>query len=126
MSAGGSFPRRSPFSTGLACRCPRCGRGKLFKGFLKVVETCPACGLDLSGADAADGPAVFIIFILGALVVPMALLTEAWFAPPLWVHMVVWGPVILLGAIALLRPFKAIMVAIQYHHRSGEGGGRLG
>lgn len=126
MSAGGSFPRLSPFSTGLACRCPRCGRGKLFKGFLKVVETCPACGLDLSGADAADGPAVFIIFILGALVVPMALLTEAWFAPPLWVHMVIWGPVILLGAIALLRPFKAIMVAIQYHHRSGEGGGRLG
>ena len=126
MSAGGSFPRLSPFSTGLACRCPRCGRGKLFKGFLKVVETCPACGLDLSGADAADGPAVFIIFILGALVVPMALLTEAWFVPPLWVHMVIWGPVILLGAIALLRPFKAIMVAIQYHHRSGEGGGRLG
>ena len=126
MSAGGSFPRLSPFSTGLACRCPRCGRGKLFKGFLKVVEICPACGLDLSGADAADGPAVFIIFILGALVVPMALLTEAWFAPPLWVHMVLWGPVILLGAIALLRPFKAIMVAIQYHHRAGEGGGRLG
>jgi uncharacterized protein (DUF983 family) len=126
MSAGGSFPRRSPVSTGLACRCPRCGRGKLFKGFLKVVERCPACGLDLSGADAADGPAVFIIFILGALVVPMALLTEAWFAPPLWVHMVIWGPVILLGAIALLRPFKAIMVAIQYHHRAGEGGGRLG
>jgi uncharacterized protein (DUF983 family) len=126
MSAGGSYPRLSPFSTGLACRCPRCGRGKLFKGFLKVVETCPACGLDLSGADAADGPAVFIIFILGALVVPMALLTEAWFAPPLWVQMVLWGPVILFGAIALLRPFKAIMVAIQYHHRAGEGGGRLG
>jgi uncharacterized protein (DUF983 family) len=52
--------------------------------------------------------------------------TEAWFAPSLWVHMVVWGPVILFGAIALLRPFKAIMVAIQYHHRAGEGGGRLG
>lgn len=126
MSAGGSYPRLSPFATGIACRCPRCGRGKLFRGFLKVVERCPACGLDLSGADAADGPAVFIIFILGALVVPMALLTEAWFEPPLWVHMVVWGPVILLGAIALLRPFKAIMVAIQYRHAAGEGGGRLG
>jgi uncharacterized protein (DUF983 family) len=126
MSAGGSYPRLSPFATGIASRCPRCGRGKLFRGFLKVVERCPACGLDLSGADAADGPAVFIIFILGALVVPMALLTEAWFEPPLWVHMVVWGPVILLGAIALLRPFKAIMVAIQYRHAAGEGGGRLG
>jgi len=126
VSAGGSYPRLSPFATGLACRCPRCGRGRLYRGFLKVVERCPACGLDLSGADAADGPAVFIIFILGALVVPMALLTEAWFQPPLWVHMVLWGPVILLGAIALLRPFKAIMVAIQYRHRAGEGGGRLG
>lgn len=126
MSAGGSYPRLSPFATGLACRCPRCGRGKLYRGFLKVAERCPACGLDLSGADAADGPAVFIIFILGALVVPMALLTEAWFAPPLWVHMVLWGPLILLGAVALLRPFKAIMVAIQYRHRAGEGGGTLG
>lgn len=126
MSAGGSYPRLSPFATGLACRCPRCGRGKLFQGFLKVVERCPACGLDLAGADAADGPAVFIIFILGVLVVPMALLTEAWFAPPLWVHMAVWGPLILLGAIGLLRPFKAIMVAIQYRHGAGEGGGRLG
>jgi uncharacterized protein (DUF983 family) len=126
VSAGGSYPRLSPFATGLACRCPRCGRGKLYRGFLKVAERCPACGLDLSGADAADGPAVFIIFILGALVVPMALLTEAWFAPPLWVHMVLWGPLILVGAIALLRPFKAIMVAIQYRHRAGEGGGRLG
>jgi uncharacterized protein (DUF983 family) len=56
----------------------------------------------------------------------MALLTEAWFAPPLWVHMVLWGPLILAGAIALLRPFKAIMVAIQFRHRAGEGGGRLG
>lgn len=126
MSAGGSYPRLSPVATGLACRCPRCGRGKLFKGFLKVVERCPGCGLDLAGADAADGPAVFIIFILGALVVPLALLTEAWFAPPLWVHMAVWGPLILLGAIGLLRPFKAIMVAIQYRHGAGEGGGRLG
>jgi uncharacterized protein (DUF983 family) len=126
VSAGGSYPRLSPFATGLACRCPRCGRGKLYRGFLKVAERCPACGLDLSGADAADGPAVFIIFILGALVVPMALLTEAWFAPPFWVHMVLWGPLILVGAIALLRPFKAIMVAIQYRHRAGEGGGRLG
>jgi len=125
-TGAGYYPRLSPFSTGLACRCPRCGRGKLYKGFLSVVEKCPACGLDLAGADAADGPAVFIILILGAVVVPLALLTEAWFAPPLWLHMVLWGPLILAGAIALLRPFKAVMVAIQYRHKAGEGGGRLG
>ena len=107
-------------STGLACRGPRCGRGRLFAGFLKVVEKCPQCGLDLSGADSADGPAVFLIFIVGALVVPLALLMEAWFSPPIWVHMVVWGPVILGASIALLRPAKAIMIALQYKHQSGE------
>ena len=107
-------------STGLACRCPRCGRGRLFDGFLKVVPKCPQCGLDLSAADSADGPAVFIIFIVGALVVPLALLMEAWFSPPIWVHMVVWGPVILGASIALLRPAKAIMIAVQYKHQSGE------
>ncbi|HEY2891321.1 MAG TPA: DUF983 domain-containing protein [Dongiaceae bacterium] len=110
----------SVLSTGLACRCPRCGRGRLFAGFLKVTPTCPQCGLDLSAADSADGPAVFIIFIVGALVVPLALLMEAWFSPPIWVHMVVWGPVILGVSIALLRPAKAIMIAIQYKHQSGE------
>jgi uncharacterized protein (DUF983 family) len=110
----------SILSTGLACRCPRCGRGKLFQGYLKVVPACPECRLDLSGADSADGPAVFIIFIVGALVVPLALLTEMWFAPPVWVHAVVWGPIILGASLALLRPAKAIMIAIQYKQQSGE------
>lgn len=127
MSAGQAhYPRLSPFKTGLACRCPRCGRGRIFKGFLTVADRCEVCGLDLGGAEAGDGPAVFIILILGALVVPLALLTESWFAPPLWVHMVLWGPLILIGAVLLLRPFKGVMVALQYRHRAGEGGGRFG
>ncbi len=107
-------------ATGLACRCPRCGQGKLFQGFLTVVPACPQCRLDLTGADSADGPAVFIIFIVGALVVPLALLSEAWFAPPVWVHAVVWGPIILGASLGLLRPAKAIMIALQYKHRAGE------
>ena len=85
-----------------------------------MVPTCPQCRLDLSAADSADGPAVFIIFIVGALVVPLALLTEMWFAPPIWVHAVVWGPIILGASIGLLRPAKAIMIALQYKHQSGE------
>jgi uncharacterized protein (DUF983 family) len=92
----------------------------LFQGFLKVVPACANCRLNLSEADSADGPAVFIIFIVGALVVPMALLTEAWFSPPIWVHAVLWGPVIIGASLALLRPAKAIMIALQYKHRSGE------
>jgi uncharacterized protein (DUF983 family) len=111
---------KSPFGTGLACRCPRCGRGKLFKGFLKVTERCPSCGLDLEWADAADGPAVFVIFIVGAVVTAMALLVESWFAPPYWVHLVLWSPLILGGSMILLRPMKAILIAMQYRHKSGE------
>jgi uncharacterized protein (DUF983 family) len=126
MSAGGSYPRLSPFKTGLACRCPRCGRGRIFSGFLKVADRCPVCGLDLGGEDAGDGPAVFIILFMGALVVLLALLTEAWFSPPYWVHLVLWGPMILIGSLLLMRPFKGIMVALQYRHKAGEGGGRLG
>jgi len=120
------YPPTSPLTTGLACRCPRCGRGRIFSGFLKIVDRCPVCGLDLGGEDAGDGPAVFIILFMGALVVALALLTEAWFSPPYWVHLVLWGPLILIGSLLLMRPFKGIMVALQYRHKAGEGGGRLG
>jgi uncharacterized protein (DUF983 family) len=108
-------------STGLACRCPRCGRGRLFQGFLKVVPACSSCGLDLSSADSADGPAVFIIFIVGGLVVPLALITQALFDPPFWLQMAIWGTMIVAASLALLRPAKAIMIALQYKHRAGEG-----
>lgn len=126
MSAGGSYPRLSPFITGLACRCPRCGRGRIFSGFLRIADRCPVCSLDLGGEDAGDGPAVFIILFMGAVVVFLALLIEAWFSPPYWVHLVLWGPMILIGSLLLMRPFKGIMVALQYRHKAGEGGGRLG
>jgi uncharacterized protein (DUF983 family) len=111
---------RSPFATGVACRCPRCGRGRLFQGFLKVRERCPDCGLDLAWADAADGPAVFVIFIVGAVVTALALLVESWFQPPYWVHVALWAPLILIGSIALLRPMKATLIALQFRHRSGD------
>jgi uncharacterized protein (DUF983 family) len=101
----------------LLCRCPRCGRGRLFKGLLTVADRCAVCGLDLSAQDAGDGPAVFVILILGAVVVALAILVEAKLAPPLWVHAVIWPPVILAGAIALLRPLKAGLIALQYRHR---------
>lgn len=110
----------SALSTGLACRCPRCGRGRLFRGFLSVVPACGSCGLDLTGADSADGPAVFIIMIVGALVVPLALVTEVLFSPPAWVHMALWGPLIIVASLGLLRPAKSLMIALQYKHRAGE------
>lgn len=122
MSDSGYTPRVSPIATGLACKCPRCGRGALFDGYLKVAERCSACGTDLRKADSGDGPAVFIIFILGFLVVPLALLAEVLFGPPMWVHMAIWPIVILGGALALLRPMKGLMIALQYHHRASDSG----
>jgi uncharacterized protein (DUF983 family) len=110
------YPPVSPVSVGLRCRCPRCGHGRLFRGFLAVAPKCEACGLDLSPHDSGDGPAVFLVFILGALVVPLAIFTEVWFAPPQWVHMAVWPVVILALALALLRPAKGIFIA--YHYKN--------
>ena len=78
---------------------------------------CPSCGLDLSAEDAGDGPAVFVIFFLGLIVVALAAIVELKFGPPLWLHMMLWGPLILGGAILLLRPFKAGLIALQYRHK---------
>ncbi len=122
MAAGGYHARRSLLATGLACRCPRCGRGRLFKGFLGLRERCEACGLDYSKADAGDGPAVFVILILGAVVVFLALMVEIEYQPPLWLHALIWPPLILGGAIAMLRPMKATMIALQYRHKASESG----
>jgi len=99
-----------------ACRCPRCGEGRLFIGLLTVRPACPACGLDFSGEDAGDGPQVFVIFFLGLIVVGLAAVVELKFAPPIWVHVVLWTPLILIGGILLLRPLKAGMIALQYRH----------
>jgi len=102
----------------LLCRCPRCGEGRLYDGLLSVAPRCGHCGLDLKAQDAGDGPAVFVVLILGAIVVLGAILLESIFAPPLWVHVVVWTPVVFGGAILLLRPFKAGLIALQYRHRA--------
>ncbi len=116
------YQQVSPFIAGLRCRCPRCGDGALFDGFLTVRKVCPACGLDMAAADSGDGPAVFIIFIVGPLVTGLALWVEVMFSPPYWLHLVLWIPAILGGSLALLRPFKATLIALQYRHRASDSG----
>lgn len=116
MSAGRSATP-SPYKTGLLCRCPRCGEGRLYSGALTVAPRCQSCGFDLSAQDSGDGPAVFVILILGAVVVALALITESALAPPLWVHAVLWPPVILGGAFVMLRVFKSVLISMQYRHR---------
>ncbi len=106
---------------GLRGRCPRCGEGKLFSGFLTVGESCPKCGLDYRFADAGDGPAVFIILAVGFIVVGLALMTEVLWHPPYWVHAVIWIPMILGLSIGMLRPLKGWFVGVQYRHKAQEG-----
>jgi uncharacterized protein (DUF983 family) len=115
-------PPVSPLVAALLCRCPRCGRGRVFDGLLTVVPRCAVCGLDISAQDAGDGPAVFVILILGAVVVGLAAIVEITFAPPIWVHLMLWIPTILIGAIGLLRPLKSAMIALQYRHLALGGG----
>ena len=80
-------------------------------------QACEVCGLDLSAQDAGDGPAVFAILLLGILVVGLAALVEINFSPPLWLHLVLWTPLILIGAVVMLRPLKAGLIALQYRYR---------
>jgi uncharacterized protein (DUF983 family) len=102
---------------GLACRCPNCGRGRMFRAFLKVADRCAVCGEDLHHQQADDAPAYFVIFAVGHIVVPLALSVEFTFAPPYWVHAVLWAPLTLGLAIGLLQPFKGAIVAWQWAQR---------
>lgn len=111
----------SPFSAGLGCKCPRCGKGKLFSGFLDLAPSCDKCGLDYSFADAGDGPAVFVILFAGFVVVALAFWVEATYSPPLWVHALLWIPLTLIVSLGMLRPLKGLMVALQYRNKAAEG-----
>jgi uncharacterized protein (DUF983 family) len=111
----------SPFVSGLTCRCPRCGKGRLFSGFLQVAPRCEACGLDFAFADSGDGPAIFVIFVVAPVVIVLAFIFEALVHPAPYVHLIVWIPVTILLSLALLRPFKATLVALQYRHDAREG-----
>jgi len=104
----------------LRARCPRCGKGRLFHGFLELAKACSACGLDYSTFQAGDGPAVFVILIVGAIVAGGALITEVAFHPPYWVHAAIWGPMIVVLSLGLLRPLKAGLIVLQYKHRAEE------
>src|SRR5215813_5124443 len=106
---------------GLSCKCPRCGRGKLFKGFLDVAPACESCGLDYGFTDAGDGPAVFIILIAGFVVVFIALLIEVKYDPPFWFAALISVPMVLAATLLPLRSTKSLLISLQYHHRASEG-----
>ena len=121
MGIDDHYPPQSPYSTGLAGRCPRCGEGRLITGFLTIPPQCESCGLDYKFADAGDGPAVFVTLFAGFVVLGLALWTELKFEPPMWVHLVIFLPLTLVVCLGMLRPLKGILVALQYRNRAEQG-----
>jgi len=115
----------SPFAAGLSRRCPRCGKGGLFKSLLSLAlkDRCEACDLDYAFIDSGDGPAVFAILILGFVVLGGALIAEFKFGVPVWGHVLLWGVLTPLLAIGLLKLLKAILAALQFHYKAREAGG---
>ena len=106
---------------GIACKCPRCGRGKIYSGFLTLRPSCEACRLDYSFMDSGDGPAIFMIMIAGAIVVGAALIVEVKYQPPFWLHAALWLPLISVTTLLPLRSMKSLLIALQYHHKAAEG-----
>jgi uncharacterized protein (DUF983 family) len=105
----------------LLARCPSCGRGPLFRHVLELREGCDKCGMSYRFIDTGDGPAVFAIFILGFLVLGLALYVEFTYEPPTWVHVVLWGAFTPLIALIVLRVLKAGLIALQFKHKAEQG-----
>lgn len=111
----------NPILSGLVCRCPRCGKGKLFSGYLKLADACDQCGLDYDFADSGDGPAVFVIFLVAPLVILLALVVGSLVTIQPWMHLVLWLPTTVILSVLLLPPFKGVLVDLQYKHDAHEG-----
>lgn len=118
--SGRGRPEISAIAAAISGSCPRCGRGRLYAGLLRPAGGCPVCGLDYSFVDSGDGPAVFVILILGFVVLAFALVVETVLAPPVWVHVLVWPVIVVAAAIAALRFAKAFLIALQYRTQAGE------
>lgn len=115
------WPPVDPISTGLKGRCPRCGEGRMFAGTFTIAKRCGVCGLDYEFADAGDGPAVFVILIIGFVVVGLALWMEVSYSPPLWLHFLLWVPLTVGLCLTALRLIKGVLVALQYANKAAQG-----
>ncbi len=110
----------SSIIAGFKGRCPRCGVGALFDGYLTLAKKCNHCDLDNDYADSADGPAVLVILVAGFIVVFMAMMVEIYYMPPYWVHAILWLPLGILIPLGMLRPFKGWFIALQYSNSAKE------
>ena len=115
------FPPISPYAAGLTGKCPRCGKGALFEGFLGIRDNCDVCALDYAKADAGDGPAVFVIFIVGFVAVAVAFIARFIWFTPIWLAFVISAGVAVAAIMLLLRPLKSTLIALQYANKAEEG-----
>jgi uncharacterized protein (DUF983 family) len=114
------YPPLSSLKTGIRCRCPRCGEGPMLEGYLTIRKSCPNCGLSYAFADPADGPAFFVMSVVGVVGMAFFMTFEFTVHPPIWVHFVFTFPLIAAMCLGILRPFKGWMIASQYRHKALE------
>ena len=112
--------RPSPVPSGFRGRCPECGEGKLFQGFLKFATHCDKCGADFSNEDAGDGPTVFVIFIVGIFIVPMALAFQLIFDASTFLTLLIWIPIIIGACLVLLRLLRGVMFNLAWANKARE------
>ena len=115
-----SATKLPPVETGLRGKCPQCGEGTLFSGFLTFANRCEACHADFSIEDAGDGPTVFVIFIVGIFIVPMALGFSMVVNAPMWLTFVIWIPIIIVVSLFLLRLLRGVIFNLQWKHDAVE------
>lgn len=120
MAETPDYPKQNTLLVGLRRRCPRCGQGPVLKGFLKMRDRCPVCGLGYGFADPADGPAFFGMSLVGLVGMMAFMAFEFTVQPPIWVHLVVTFPLLILACLAVLPPIKGWMVAEQYVRKAAE------
>ena len=121
MAQDDIYPPQSPYHVGLRGLCPRCGQGHLFKGFIDVDPQCDSCGMTFDFADAGDGPAVFVILFTGFIVLGLALWVEIKYEPPIWLHLTIFLPMVLVVVLGMLRPLKGLLIALQYRNKAEQG-----
>jgi len=120
VSSGSQRQEPSSLEAALKGDCPRCGAHTLFSGWIRFADRCRACGLDYSSFNVGDGPAAFLILIVGTITVVGALVVDGAFSPPWWVHLV-WIPFAAALTIGGLRVSKGWLLAQEYRHRAREG-----
>jgi uncharacterized protein (DUF983 family) len=111
----------SPLQSGLQGLCPRCGARTLYKGLATFAPSCRACGLDYAAFNVGDGPAAFLVLIVGGILTGLAIVLELGAGPPFWVHVLLWVPLGAMLVIGSLRVAKGVLLALEYRHKGREG-----